>query len=343
MHIKRMLSLLLCAMLMLTCASGCKEPEQGEGGNREMQEKEEYKYRLWYDEAAPDTGAGFENESLPIGNGHMGVSIFGGTESETLSISEETMFNPATSTADCPMEGPDGEKFMRANGGGFANLCHASVEFGHPFDQVADYRRDLVLDTAEAHVSYVYGGVTYQREYFSSYPDNVTVIRFSASEKGKLTFTLRPEATSVRDYCVREGDGMGKTGAVTGEGDTLIVSGTLQYYNINYEAQFKVIPVGGTMTLHQQEGTFGTGITVENADSAVIILAAGTNYVQSLETFRAKYYDKLDKTSFPHEKVTARINAAAEKGYDTLKQTHRQDYQALFDRPDVDLGGVLSE
>jgi len=337
MHNRRVVALLLCSGLLATGASGCKGPVQEVGGGN-MQDQ----YRLWYDEAAPDTGAGFENESLPIGNGHMGVCIFGGTECETLSVSEETMFNPPTTTANCPMEGPDGEEYMRANGGGFANLCHVSIEFGHKSDMVSNYQRDLVLDTAEAHVTYDYEGVTYQREYFSSYPDNVTVMKLSASEAGKLTFTLRPEATYVRDYCVREDDGMGKTGVVTGEGDTLIVFGTLQYYNINYEAQLKVIPVGGTMTLRSQEGESGAVITVENADSAVVILAVGTNYEQSLKTFTAKYNEKLDINSFPHDKVTARIHAAAEKGYDALKKAHREDFQELFNRADVDFGGKFS-
>ena len=336
MHIKRALSLLLCSAMIVSGISGCNRLGQKTGEDEAMQEQ--ISYRLWYDEAAPDSGAGFENESLPIGNGHMGVSVFGGTECETLSISEETMFNPPTSTHDCPMVGPNGEEFMRANGGGFANLCHAGIEFNHPFAKVSNYQRDLVLDTAEAHVSYEYEGVTYNRTYFSNYPDNVTVMKFDASQSGKLTFTLRPEATSVRDYCVREGDGMGKTGKVTVSGDTAIVSGTLQYYRVNYEAQFKVIPTGGSMTANA-DGS----ITVKDADSAVVLLAVGTNYVLSLRTFTVRYEEKLDINSFPHEKVTARINAAAEKGYDALHKTHLEDYQELFGRADIDFGGVLSD
>ena len=305
--------------------------------NWDVPNMQDYVDRLWYTTPAADTAAEWEEKSLPIGNGYSGTSVFGGTETETLSITEETMFNPATSTLNCPMEGPDGEAYMRANGGGFANLCKVHLDFGHAFAEVTNYERDLVLDTAEAHVSYDYDGVTYNRTYFASYPDNVTVMKLDASESGKLTFTLRPVATYVRDYCVQEGDGMGKTGTVSASGDTAIVSGQLTHYGVNYEAQFKVIPVGGTMTANE-DGT----ITVTNADSAMVLVVVGTNYVLSNDTFAKPANQKLDRNSFPHEKLTERMNAAAEKTYEELRAAHRADHQQFYNRVEVELGGEPS-
>ena len=172
-----------------------------------------YKDRLWFKEPAPDTGAGFEQYSLPLGNGYTGISVFGGTESELLSVSDKTMFNPAiTGQNNAPAES---ESTMKYGQGGLTNMCKIYIDFGHDFAQVTNYQRDLVLETAEAHVRYNYDGVTYNRTYFASYPDNVTVMKLDASESGKLSFTLRPEATNVRDYAVLPGDGAGKTGTVT--------------------------------------------------------------------------------------------------------------------------------
>ena len=297
-----------------------------------------YKDRLWFDAPAPDTGAGWEQYSLPIGNGYMGVSVFGGTESETFSISDKTMFNPILpSVGNGTPKGPDGEVYMAYGAGGYANMCKAYIDFGHDYEQVTNYERDLVLETAQAHVSYDYDGVTYNRTYFTSYPDNVTVMKLDASQTGKLTFTLRPEATYVRDYCTAVGDGAGKTGTVTASGDTAIVAGTLTAFNVNYEAQFKVIPVGGTMVAND-DGT----ITVENADSAVILLTVGTNYELKPETLTAANKEKLDPNKFPHDDVTAVINAAATKTYEQLLQTHLEDYQELYCRVDLDLGGMPS-
>ena len=297
-----------------------------------------YKDRLWYDTPAPDTGDGFEQYSLPLGNGYMGVSVFGGTETETLSVSDKTMFNPTiTSQNGAPSEGPDGEDVMQYGQGGLTNMCKAYIDFGHDFDQVTNYERDLVLETAQAHVTYLYDGVTYERSYFTSYPDNVMVTKLEASQPGKLNFTLRPEATYIRDYCILPGDGAGKTGTVTASGDTAIVAGTLKAYQVNYEAQFKVVPVGGTMVANSN----GT-ITVENADSAVILVSVGTNYELKAETLTASNKNKLDPNKFPHDDVTAVINAAAAKTYEQLLQTHLEDYQELYCSVEVDLGGTPS-
>ena len=288
--------------------------------------------RLWFETPAPDSGAGWEESSRPIVNGYMGVSIFGGTESETLSISDKTVYNPQLSSANATA--PEGEEIMKYGAGGYANMCKAYIDFGHAFDQVSNYQRDLVLTTAEAHVSYDYDGVTYNRTYFASYPDNVTVMKLDASQSGKLSFTLRPEATYVRDYCTTPGDGCGKTGSVVSVGDTAVVSGTMKAYNINYEAQFKVIPVGGTMRAN------GGKIIVENADSAIILMAVGTNYELNTGTMTAANAEKLDLYSSPHDQLTQLLGAAAEKSYDQLRQTHLEDYQELYCRVEMDLCGT---
>jgi len=294
-----------------------------------------YKDRLWFKEPAPDTGAGWEQYSLPLGNGYTGISVFGGTESELLSVSDKTMFNPTiTGQSTAP---PASDSTMQYGQGGLTNMCKIYIDFGHDFAQVTNYQRDLVLETAEAHVRYNYDGVTYNRTYFASYPDNVTVMKLDASESGKLSFTLRPEATNVRDYAVLPGDGAGKTGTVTASGDTAIVAGALSAYNINYEAQLKVIPVGGTMVANS-DGT----ITVENADSAVILMSTGTNYVLKPETLTAPNKQKLDPNSFPHDAVTEVLSATAEKTYAQLLETHLADYQELYCRVEMDLGGEPS-
>ena len=306
-------------------------------GGKDEEKKEPARDRIWFDTPAPDTGDGFEQYAFPIGNGYMGVAVFGGTESETLSISDKEMYNPRTSPdmGYAPV-GPDGEKYMSYSQGGYANMCKAYIDFGHEFDQVENYQRELLLETAEAHVSYDYDGVTYDRTYFASYPDNVTVMKLDASKKGMLNFTLRPEATYIRDYCTIVGDGMGKLGRVVSSGDTAVVAGMLTAFNINYEAQFKVIPVGGTMKAG------GGKITVENADSAIILLSVDTNYELKPETLTAPNADKLDPNKNPHDQITAVVNAAAAKTYEQLRETHLKDYQDLYCRVALDLGGTPS-
>ena len=63
------------------------------------------------------------------------------------------------------------------------------------------------------------------------------VMKMDASEAGALSFTLRPEAPYLCDYYLEPGDGMGKTGqveaSVVGEEGTIVLSGTMEYYQIN--------------------------------------------------------------------------------------------------------------
>lgn len=62
-------------------------------------------YELWYDEPANNRGgvipvneserpidADWERWSLPIGNGYMGASIFGGTSTERLQLTDKTLY-----------------------------------------------------------------------------------------------------------------------------------------------------------------------------------------------------------------------------------------------------------
>jgi len=307
----------------------------------EISNVDKYLDRIWFTEPAPVTGAGWEQYSLPLGNGYLGTSVFGGTETETLTFSDKTMYNPTSSAEDGDdLDIPDDEDVMAGSSvgsNGFTNLCNLNIDFGHAFDQVTNYQRDLLLDTAEARVFYDYKGVTYNRTYFANYPDNVTVAKLEASQKGKVSFTLRPTPTYIREHLWLEGDGLGKTGTVTASGDTAILSGTLAAYQINYEIQFKVIPTGGTMTANA-DGT----ITVENADSAVILITAGTNYEMKPETMTAAVKEKLDPNSFPHDKVTAVMEAASQKSYEELLETHLKDYQAIYGRVATDLSGEPS-
>src|SRR5690606_11485753 len=65
---------------------------------------------------------------------------------------------------------------------------------------ISDYRRELDLATATARMAYEQAGVTYTREAFVSAPDNVFILRLTASQPGALSFeaTLdRPERVTV--------------------------------------------------------------------------------------------------------------------------------------------------
>ncbi|MFM8984026.1 MAG: glycoside hydrolase N-terminal domain-containing protein [Spartobacteria bacterium] len=90
------------------------------------------------------------------------------------------------------------------------NFAEVSLDFNHKAAQ--DYRRSLNLNEAIALVSYKQDGVTYKREYFASYPDNVVAVRLTADQKGALSFTVRAEipyldANDRADKSIEDGVG----------------------------------------------------------------------------------------------------------------------------------------
>ena len=267
--------------------------------------------RLWYDEPAPDSDAGWVNRSIPMGNGYMGVNVFGGIETERIQITENSLYDWAAKNTG----------FKRR---GVNNFAEVYLDFGHK--NVSSYERELNLNDGLAHVSYQHDGVKYSRECFTSYPDKVMAIRLNASKEGALSFTLRPTIPFLGD---------GKSGSVSAKGDTVTLSGVMTYFDIKFEGQFKVIPTGGEMNASNGEGT----ITVSGADSAVILIAVGTNYQFDPQVFLTREpADKLKGFPDPHDKVTGYLTDAAAKSYEQLLANHQADYTKLFDRVNLDLG-----
>ena len=265
---------------------------------------------LWYRKPAPDTTAGWESCALPLGCGYLGAKVFGGIGTERIQITENSLANPYRP--------------------GLNNFAETYIDFPHR--GVKNYRRSLSLDDAVARVEYDCGEVRYTREYFASYPDRVLVMRFTASEPGCLSFTLRPEIPYICDYHSEPGDGMGKSGQITAAGNTIRLTGQMAYYQINFEGQYRVLPEGGSVV---QEGKT---LRVTGADSTLVLLAVGTNYHMTPEVFLRPVKEKLNSEEFPRERVEAILDAAQEKSYQELLERHLSDYRALYSRVSLSLG-----
>ena len=277
---------------------------------------------------------GWEKWSLPIGNGYMGVNVFGRTDTERLQITENSFSNPATYD-------PEFKELYKRHPGkiaGLSNFCELYLDFSHPFDKVTDYRRSLTLNDALAKTEYVYSGVKYRRTHFTSYPDKVFVTRLEADKKGALSFTVRPELPGVRDYLFEEGDGLGRSGEIKVENGVLRVTGELHYYKVLQEAQIVILPDDGEVIAHDRT------LELKNATAATVIVAVGTNFrLESRVFLENDPKKKLAPYPAPHEKVTKILNAAKGKKYSELLARHLADYCPIMARADIDLGGKVSD
>ena len=234
---------------------------------------------------------------LPIGNGRLGGLIAGGAERDEIVLNESSLW-----TGD---ENPSGEYDSM---GDYQTLGKLIINLpGHT--RSADYRRDLDIGEAAAHVRYQSNGTAFSREYFCSYPDHVLLIRLSADQPGGYTGVIDLQ------------DGHhAKTAAIK---NRLIASGTLSN-GMKYETQLVVVTDGGVCTAD------GSSIHLDHCDAVTLILSAGTDYVMDF----ARHYRGDD----PHAAVAAHVDAAVAKGFAALKSDHEKDFHSLFDRVALHLG-----
>ncbi|HKK62480.1 MAG TPA: glycoside hydrolase family 95 protein [Bacteroidales bacterium] len=281
-------------------------------------------YELWDNQPAPNRGKDFsvhskgypadpdwEAHSYPIGNGYMGLNVFGRTDVERIQLTEKTLGN----------EGLYGK-------GGLTSFSEIYLEFDHY--NPTNYRRSLNLNDAIVYVNYEHNGTRYSREYLANYPSNIIAIKLTADQKEKISFTLRAEIPYPRG----RNEINTKYGTTKAENDLLTLSGTIEHFSNNFEGQIKVINEGGNLFANNDNGS---EIRVEKASSVVLLIAAGTNYELSKEVFLQSTDNlKLDINKHPHEKVSKTMQNAIEMGYEKIKSSHLEDFQTIFSRVNLE-------
>ena len=268
----------------------------------------------------------WERYSLPLGNGFFGANLFGRLATERVQISDPTLANPYYAPKKVP------RRISCASG--VNNMAELLFDIGH--EGAVEYERSLSIDDALHTVRYTLGGVTYTRTAFTSHPDRVLVMRFDASERGRVSFTVRNVIPFICEYNIEEGDGMAKSGEVTVEGGDLVARGQLHYYGVLFENRLRVVPEGGEM--HATSDS----ITVTGADSVLVYFTCATNYELCSSVFTEPVPEKkLAGRPHPTELVRDLIDRAAAKGYDALLADHLADYRALFGRVKISLNEEL--
>lgn len=250
-------------------------------------------WSLWYEHPAKSA----INEGLPIGNGHFGALLLGIPECERLVLDEDSLW-----AGDANPSGND------ATMGAYQFLGDLLIHLpGH--ENYSDFRRDLDIGTAIAHVGYTANGVKYQREIFSSHAANVLVARFIADKPGSYTGSIE----------LKDSHGA-QTAASANE---LVFSGALTN-GLAYECRLMVVPNGGSTVVN------GSLLTFTNCDGFTLLLTAATDYAMNFE--------KQFRGSNSHARLVTDLQSAFHKNYGTLKAGHVKDFQSLFNRVVVDFG-----
>lgn len=184
-------------------------------------------------------------------------------------------------------------------------------------ENYSEYKRTLDIDNAIATMEYTLDGINYYRKYFINYPSNVMVMEFTADQLGKISKRISIDTPQPNM-------------TIVAEEDTITMTGWPSDHNKNglqVAQQIKIISNGGTVKV------VGESIEVENANSMIILMTAGTNYQQSMDD-NFNYFNEKN----PLQEVKQRITTATSKGYSFLLEEHIDDYKSLYDRLILDLG-----
>jgi alpha-L-fucosidase 2 len=289
---------------------------------------------LWYQR--PATTLTNWTEALPVGNGRLGAMVFGGVERERLQLNEDTLwaggpYDPANSNAlaalpkarklvfDGKYEDAAkliGEKMMASPVREMSYETLGDLFLTFPSNAtVENYGRDLNLDTAVAGVSYTANGVKFTREVFSSPVDQVIVVRLTADRPGQISLSAGMQTPQKASVTAENGNELVMSGV---NGSEHGIAGALKF-----EARVRVVARGGKIS------TGADTVSVTNADSVTLIIAAATSY---------KNYH--DVSGNPGAITKKQIACAVKKSFDSLLSAHIKEHQKLFRRVELNLGGT---
>jgi alpha-L-fucosidase 2 len=181
---------------------------------------------------------------------------------------------------------------------------------------VEEYRRSLDLDSATASVRFDVGGRVYQREVFASAVDQVIVITLTCDAQRSVSFnaTFRPPAGLEPTPTLLSEDGdMVLRGRNAAQGS---VPGAL-----TWEARARVLARGGHVS------ATSSGLSVTEADSAIILVAMATSY---------RTYE--DTGGNPRQTVKQQLDRAVRKPLRKLRSDHMAEHRRLFRAVSLDLG-----
>ncbi len=293
---------------------------------------------LWYESPAEAW-----EEALPVGNGRLGAMVFGKVGEERIQLNEETYWSggPYSTVVEGGAEVlPDIQKFLFEGEPLKAHKLFGRHLMGYPVEQqkyqslanlhlffenqeqVSGYKRWLNLETGITCLEYNVGDITYRREIVSSVPDQVILVRLTASKPGSIS--LRAQLRGCRnqahsnyatDYFSMDGAGQDGLTVNGKSADYMGVKGA-----IKYKVQLKAISEGGSMEVDDID------LTIANADAVTLAIVAATNFV-----------NYKDVSADQEERVSSYLAQIEGKSPEEMFAAAIEDYQALFNRVSLEL------
>lgn len=298
--------------------------------------EEQPELKIWYNQPATDW-----NHALPVGNGRLGAMVFGDPNHERIQLNEDSMWpgGPDWGNSKGTPEDLeyirrllDEEKVHEADRGIVDRFSYKSIvrshqtmgdlfiDFGN--QKAMNYRRWLSLDSAMVTAQYRVGDALVRERVFASKPDNVLVVELSTSAEMGIDFTLtltRPDDEGVPTVTVS----VPSSNEILMQGEVTQRKGVRESkpfpldYGVKFETRLQVEQEGGTITTKDHT------LVLSGVHHAIIYLVANTSF----------YHDDY---SAENER---NLRALSNNSFSGILRDHVYDYQQLFHRVELDLGG----
>ncbi|MFZ1288786.1 MAG: glycoside hydrolase family 95 protein [Melioribacteraceae bacterium] len=299
---------------------------------------------LWYNQPAQ-----YFEESLVLGNGKNGASVFGGVNSEKIFLNDATLWSGEPVNANM---NPDAYKFIpeirealknenykladslnrKVQGKfseSFAPLGTMLIDFVH--DGIPqNYYRELDISNAISKTKYNINDTEFTREYFISCPDQIMVIKLTSNVKGALNFNIK--FNSQLQNIVSSSQNILKINGYApihaepsyrgDRSDAIIFD---ENRGARFSALFEIKNTDGKVT--SNDSTIG----LHNGTEAIIYISIATSF---------NGFDKDPAKEGVDDKKIAfdQLKNAIQKSYEKLMQTHILDFQTYFNRVSLNLG-----
>lgn len=292
-------------------------------------------YTLWYDAPAVEW-----EEALPVGNGRLGAMSYGNPFHECIQVNEESLWSGAPVNSNNPKAGKNLDRIRELVLENRFSEAHKLTEesmvgvpprvrsyqtcgnilLDYAVKDTLEYRRSLNLNKGICLTEFIADGVFYKQEMFATAPDNVIAVRISASKNEAVDVLVRFERERDARFYIR-GNEIVMEGQVEDEDNDLAGKGG---ENMRFASVLRIMPQGGSLV--EENG----GIRIKDADEAVLLFTAATDYDLSKMDF--------DRSIYPLKECERIISSASEHDYESLLERHIKDHSSIFDRVCLDLG-----
>ena len=292
-------------------------------------------YTLWYDAPAVEW-----EEALPVGNGRLGAMSYGNPFHECIQVNEESLWSGAPVNSNNPKAGKNLDRIRELVLENRFSEAHKLTEesmvgvpprvrsyqtcgnilLDYAVKDTLEYRRSLNLNKGICLTEFIADGVFYKQEMFATAPDNVIAVRISASKNEAVDVLVRFERERDARFYIR-GNEIVMEGQVEDEDNDLAGKGG---ENMRFASVLRILPQGGSLV--EENG----GIRIKDADEAVLLFTAATDYDLSKMDF--------DRSIYPLKECERIISSASEYDYESLLERHIKDHSSIFDRVCLDLG-----